>query len=141
MFGGNSNWRGPIWFPLNTLIADALRQRAQGVGGDMQVELPTGSGNRISLLEAAGELEQRMLNLLRPGPDGRRPGQQRDIPSGPLWDEHPTFSEYFDGDVGTGLGASHQTGWTAMVAHLICRRDFGPDHAPDEPSQSAPAAH
>lgn len=141
MFGGNSNWRGPIWFPLNTLIADALRQRAQGVGGDMQVEFPTGSGNRISLLEAAGELEQRMLNLLRPGPDGRRPGQQRDIPSGPLWDEHPTFSEYFDGDVGTGLGASHQTGWTAMVAHLICRRDFGPDHAPDEPSQSAPAAH
>ena len=106
----------------------------------MEVEFPTGSGNRITLLEAAGRLEQRMLDLFRPGPDGRRPGQQRDIPSGPLWDVHPTFSEYFDGDVGTGLGASHQTGWTAMVAHLICRRDEDPDRPADGPHQAAPAA-
>lgn len=122
MFGGNSNWRGPVWFPLNVLLADALRHRAQGVGGQVEVEFPTGSGQRVSLLEAADRLEQRLLDLFRPGPDGRRPGQQRDMPSGPLWDEHPTFSEFFHGDSGVGLGASHQTGWTGLVAHLLCRR-------------------
>ncbi|WP_420174526.1 MGH1-like glycoside hydrolase domain-containing protein [Luteococcus sp. OSA5] len=122
MFGGNSNWRGPIWFPLNALLVDALRTRAQGVGGDFEVEFPTGSGQRMGLAEAADRIEQRLLDLFRPGPDGRRPGAQRDQPSGELWDCHPVFSEYFNGDDGTGLGASHQTGWTAMAAHMICTR-------------------
>ncbi|SDB92556.1 hypothetical protein GA0111570_10938 [Raineyella antarctica] len=120
MFGGNSNWRGPIWFPLNVLLIDALRTRAEGVGGPFEVEFPTGSGEKVTLDEAANRIEQRLLDLFRPAPDGRRPGEQRDHPGGPLWDAHPTFSEYFHGDDGTGLGASHQTGWTGMVAHLIC---------------------
>lgn len=120
LFGGNSNWRGPIWFPLNVLLVDALRIHADGLGEGTQVEFPTGSGQRMTLHEAADRIEQRLLDLFRPGPDGRRPGEQRDQPSGPLWDAHPTFSEYFNGDDGTGLGASHQTGWTAMVAHMIC---------------------
>jgi hypothetical protein len=84
------------------------------------VELPTGSGNWVPLTAAADDLERRLVGLFRPGADGRRPSDPRDRGDGPLWAEHPTFSEYFHGDTGTGLGASHQTGWTALVAHLIC---------------------
>ncbi|MCK0111365.1 glucosidase [Ornithinimicrobium sp. F0845] len=120
MFGGNSNWRGPIWFPVNSLLTDALRIYGRGAGVDLRVEFPTGSGQERSLTQVATELEQRLVSLFRPGPDGRRPSTPIHHPSGPLWDEHPTFSEYFNGDDGTGLGASHQTGWTAMVAHFIC---------------------
>jgi hypothetical protein len=120
LFGGNSNWRGPVWFPVNVLLADALRTYADGAGRDLRVELPTGSGNRVPLPVVADELEQRLIGLFRPGPDGRRPGDPRDHGDGPLWQPHPTFSEYFHGDTGAGLGASHQTGWTALVAHLIC---------------------
>lgn len=119
MFGGNSNWRGPVWFPLNVLLVDALRTRAAGVGGQQPIEFPTGSGNMVTLTEAAEQLRQRLIGLFRPGANGRRPGAQRDLGNGELWN-HPTFSEYFHADAGTGLGASHQTGWTAMVAHLIC---------------------
>ncbi|USQ78682.1 MGH1-like glycoside hydrolase domain-containing protein [Ornithinimicrobium faecis] len=123
MFGGNSNWRGPIWFPVNTMLTDALRIYGRGAGIDLQVEFPSGSGHRRSLTQIATELEQRLVSLFRPGPDGRRPSTPIHHPSGPLWDGHPTFSEYFNGDNGTGLGASHQTGWTAMVAHYICAPD------------------
>lgn len=119
MFGGNSNWRGPIWFPLNVLLVDSLRTRAAGVGGRRTIEYPTGSGEQISLAEVAERLRERLISLFRPDASGRRPGQQRDAGSGDLWN-HPTFSEYFHADAGTGLGASHQTGWTAMIAHLIC---------------------
>ena len=77
---------------------------------------------RLPLDEAAGRIHDRLIALFRPGPDGRRPGTPRDHPTGPLWDAHPTFAEYFDGDTGRGCGASHQTGWTALVAHLICTR-------------------
>lgn len=90
-------------------------------------------GDRSLLSDEA--IEQRLLDLFRPGVDGRRPGAQRDQPSGELWDEHPVFSEYFDADVGTGLGASHQTGWTAMVAHMVCTPPMGP---PATPSNSSP---
>ncbi|MCB0907045.1 MAG: hypothetical protein KDB63_08015 [Nocardioidaceae bacterium] len=86
------------------------------------MELPTGSGRVVPLTAAADDLERRLVSLFRPGPDGRRPSDQRDVPTGPLWSAHPTFSEYFHGDTGAGLGASHQTGWTALVAHLICTR-------------------
>lgn len=139
MFGGNSNWRGPIWFPLNVLLIDALRRRAEGVGGDaLRFEFPTGSGEQVSLYEVANRIEQRLLDLFRPGADGRRPGAQRDQPAGALWDAHPVFSEYFHGDDGTGLGASHQTGWTAMVAHLICTPPLAPEVTPEN-STEAPA--
>lgn len=123
MFGGNSNWRGPIWFPVNTLLTDALRIYGRGAGVGLEVEFPTGSGQRASLTEIARSVEQRLVNMFRPGPDGRRPSTPIHHPSGPLWDVHPTFSEYFNGDDGTGLGASHQTGWTALVAHFICAPD------------------
>ncbi|WP_109474256.1 MGH1-like glycoside hydrolase domain-containing protein [Ornithinimicrobium cavernae] len=123
MFGGNSNWRGPVWFPVNSLLTDALRVYGRGAGVGMAVEFPTGSGHRASLEEIATELEQRLVSLFRPGPDGRRPSTPVHHPGGPLWDVHPTFSEYFNGDNGAGLGASHQTGWTAMVAHFICAPD------------------
>ncbi len=132
MFGGNSNWRGPVWMPVNVLLADALREYAAGAGTEVGVELPTGSGRSMPVGDAADDLEQRLVALFRPGADGRRPSTPRDVPSGPLWDPHPVFSEYFHGDTGIGLGASHQTGWTALVAHLVCaaaRR--APASAPD----------
>jgi hypothetical protein len=120
LFGGNSNWRGPVWFPVNVLLADAIRTYCSGIGADLQVELPTGSGRTTSLTVVADALHDRLIDLFRRDADGRRPGDPRDGGSGPLWQEHLTFSEYFDGDSGVGLGASHQTGWTALVAHLIC---------------------
>ncbi len=126
LFGGNSNWRGPVWLPVNALLIEALRTYADGAGRNVQVEFPTGSGHRIDLAQAADEITERVLGLFRPGPDGRRPSQPADHPGGPLWDGHPTFSEYFDGDTGAGLGASHQPGWSALVAHLICRRPPSP---------------
>ncbi|MCZ9880182.1 MGH1-like glycoside hydrolase domain-containing protein [Arthrobacter sp. B2a2-09] len=122
LFGGNSNWRGPIWFPINVLLADALKILAQraGCGLGAEVEFPTGSSQLLPLSAVADALNDRLVSLFRPGPDNRRPGTPRDFGMGPLWDIHPTFSEYFHGDTGAGLGASHQTGWTALVAHLIC---------------------
>jgi hypothetical protein len=113
LFGGNSNWRGPLWFPVNVLLADAIRTYGRGAGA----ELPD------SLTAMADDLDDRMVALFRPDATGHRPSQPRDFGTGALWTEHVTFSEYFDGDTGVGLGASHQTGWTALVAHLICRRD------------------
>jgi hypothetical protein len=120
LFGGNSNWRGPIWFPPNVLLIDALRTYADGSAAGVKVEFPTGSGERLGLHEVAQRLEDRLVGLFRAGSDDRRPSDPRDLLEGPLWTQHPTFSEYFHGDTGIGLGASHQTGWTAMVAHLIC---------------------
>lgn len=122
LFGGNSNWRGPIWMPVNVLLADALRTYAEGAGAYLQVEVPVGSGALMPLRDAAAEIERRLISLFLPGPDGRRPGDQQDHGSGPRWLDLPMFSEYFNGDTGQGLGASHQTGWTALVAHLICGR-------------------
>lgn len=126
MFGGNSNWRGPVWFPVNVLLTDALRTHAVDAHEDLTVEMPTGSGRRIPLREVALELEDRLIALFRTGEDGRRPADPIHVPTGDLWGRaHPTFSEYFHGDTGRGLGASHQLGWTGMVAHLVCtsRRD------------------
>ncbi|HET6209433.1 MAG TPA: hypothetical protein VFD94_03580, partial [Jatrophihabitans sp.] len=122
LFGGNSNWRGPVWFPVNVLLTDALRTYCAGRGAELSVELPTGSGRWQPLTTVADLLADRLIGLFRPGPDGRRPGDPADVGTGPRWQEHPTFSEYFHGDTGVGLGASHQTGWTALVAHLICDR-------------------
>ncbi|WP_342769128.1 MGH1-like glycoside hydrolase domain-containing protein [Flexivirga caeni] len=120
LFGGNSNWRGPVWFPVNFLLVDALGVYAEAYP-EFRVEYPTGSGQQHSLAEVTNDLMDRMVQLFRPAAGGRRPGTPKWYPSGPLWDPHPTFSEYFDGDDGSGLGATHQTGWTALVAYLICR--------------------
>jgi hypothetical protein len=123
LFGGNSNWRGPIWFPVNVLLADAMRTYHAYLGDEVSFEVPTGSGAQRTLAAAADLIDDRLVALFRRGPDGRRPADGARIESSPdpLWAEHITFSEYFDGDTGEGLGASHQTGWTALVAHLLCR--------------------
>ncbi|WP_145227786.1 MGH1-like glycoside hydrolase domain-containing protein [Rudaeicoccus suwonensis] len=118
LFGGNSNWRGPVWFPVNYLLLDAMWSYAAAYPDEL-VEDPSGSGDKRSIGAAAADLSERLVSLFRVGANGRRPGTPRWYPSGPLWDEHVTFSEYFDGDTGAGLGATHQTGWTALVAHLI----------------------
>ncbi len=120
LFGGNSNWRGPVWFPPNVLIADALRRYADYYGDELTVAGPDGP---LTLTEGAQLIDDRLVSLFRRGPDGRRPsdGARIEASSDPLWAAHVTFSEYFHGDTGEGLGATHQTGWTALVAHLLCR--------------------
>ena len=121
LFGGNSNWRGPIWFPTNFLLIEALERYHHFYGDSLQVEVPTGSGRRMNLKQAAGELSRRLVSLFLPGPDGRRPCHGPHDPGvGRGGDEAPVlFHEYFHGETGQGLGASHQTGWTALVARLI----------------------
>jgi hypothetical protein len=121
MFGGNSNWRGPVWFPTNALLVQALHTIDTFHRGEFTVELPTGSEEVVPLGDAAAELSRRLAALFLPGTDGRRPsdGKRIEASDSALWSKHVTFSEYFDGDTGEGLGATHQTGWTALVAVLI----------------------
>lgn len=121
MFGGNSNWRGPIWFPVNALIIRALLQFYLYYGDDFKVECPTGSGNRMNLFEVAREITARLTRLFLPDARGRRPvyGGTEKFQTDPHWRDHLQFYEYFHGDNGAGLGASHQTGWTGLVAPLI----------------------
>ena len=121
MFGGNSNWRGPIWMPLNYLVIGALERYGQFYGDELQIEYPTGSGVRMDLNEIAADLRQRLTGLFTVGPDGRRPcfGQVDRLQHDPRWSDNITFNEYFHGDDGAGLGATHQTGWTGLVADLI----------------------
>jgi hypothetical protein len=125
LFGGNSNWRGPIWFPLNYLMIEALQKFHHYLGDDFKVELPTGSGHECTLWEVAGELARRLTSIFVPDDDGRRAtnGGVDRFDFDPHWKDHVTFNEYFHGDTGRGLGASHQTGWTALVAKLI--RQYG----------------
>ncbi len=122
-FGGNSNWRGPVWFPINYLLIEALRRYRKYLGSDVVVEMPTGSERRLDLDGVADELSERLIGLFRRGPDGRRPcfGGVA-LFDDPRWSDDLLFHEYFHGDIGAGLGASHQTGWTALVADLIVRR-------------------
>jgi hypothetical protein len=123
MFGGNSNWRGPIWFPVNFLLIESLQQFHHYYGDDFRVEHPTGSGEKRTLWEIAEDLSMRLIRIFLPGADGRRPVHGgRPLFDGDLWREMPLFYEYFDGDSGAGLGASHQTGWTALVAKLLEQR-------------------
>ena len=121
MFGGNSNWRGPVWMPLNFLLIESLQKFAHFYGDDFMVEFPTRSGNWITLWQASLELEKRLVSLFRRGDDGRRPflGDVDLFQSDPHWRDLIQFNEYFHGDNGSGVGASHQTGWTAMVCKLI----------------------
>ncbi|MFK7803924.1 MAG: glucosidase [Anaerolineae bacterium] len=121
LFGGNSNWRGPIWFPMNYLIIEALQQHAWFYGDGFKVEMPTGSGNMLTLNEVAEELSLRLTRIFLQDENGRRPvfGDQQRPQHDDLWRNHVLFYEYFHGDNGAGLGASHQTGWTGLVAKLI----------------------
>jgi hypothetical protein len=120
LFGGNSNWRGPVWFPVNYLFIEALRRYHESLGDDFTVELPTGSGNKVTLLEVADELRRRLIRLFL-SDSGRRPffGDTAKFQDDPAWHDLLQFNEYFHGDNGAGLGASHQTGWTALVLDLI----------------------
>ena len=151
MFGGNSNWRGPIWFPLNYLVISMLERYQRFFGDDLTIEYPTGSGRRLTFGEVASDLRDRLISLFAAGPDGRRPcfGGVTRLQDDPVWRDNLVFSEYFHGDNGAGLGASHQTGWTGLIADVIRRRhgalpstgevlaDMGPS-APRTPS--APSA-
>ncbi len=121
LFGGNSNWRGPIWFPVNYLLVEALQQFHHYYGDDFLVEHPTGSGRRRTLGQIADDLSQRLIGLFRRGTDGRRPvfGDDAIFQHDPHWRDELLFYEYFHGDTGRGVGASHQTGWTGLVAKLI----------------------
>jgi hypothetical protein len=124
LFGGNSNWRGPVWFPVNFLLVEALQRFARFYGEDVLLEHPTGSGRKVALAEVADDLRRRLISLFLEGPDGRRPvfGDSEPFGSDPRWHGLVCFFEYFHGDTGRGLGASHQTGWTGLVAELILSR-------------------
>ncbi|MBI2705682.1 MAG: glucosidase [Actinobacteria bacterium] len=124
LYGGNSNWRGPIWFPLNFLIIEALRRYHVYLGDSYLVEFPTGSGDMHTLASVADGLADRLIALFLDDDDGRRPvfGSCELFQTDPRWHDLIPFSEYFHGDTGAGLGASHQTGWTALVADLLTAR-------------------
>ncbi len=121
MFGGNSNWRGPLWFPMNFLILRALLHYYSFYGDDFRVELPTGSGRAMTLFEVAQEIARRLCSIFLRDANGRRPvyGGMKKFQTDPHWRDLILFYEYFHGDNGAGLGASHQTGWTGVVARLL----------------------
>jgi hypothetical protein len=121
LFGGNSNWRGPVWFPVNYLMIESLQRFHHYFGDELQVEFPTGSGVRMNLAEVAAALSQRLSRLFLRDKGGRRPafGASEKFQTDPHFRDHILFYEYFHGDTGAGLGASHQTGWTALVAKLL----------------------
>jgi hypothetical protein len=121
MFGGNSNWRGPVWIPVNTLLIRALITFHSYYGDDFKVECPTGSGNLMTLFEVAREISNRIGRIFERDAAGQRPvyGGSETFQTDPNWRDYVLFYEYFHGDNGAGLGASHQTGWTGVVARLM----------------------
>ena len=121
LFGGNSNWRGPIWLPLNLLIIETLQKYHHYYGDSLKAEFPTGSGRYLNLKDISKDLSKRLINIFKKDEKGERPvfGGQKLFKENPHWQDLILFHEYFDGDKGTGLGASHQTGWTALIAKLI----------------------
>ena len=121
LFGGNSNWRGPVWFPINYLLIESIQKFYHYYSDDFRVECPTGSGQLLTLKEIADELSQRLIRLFVRDQAGRRPfnGAQPVLQQDPQWRDYILFHEFFHGDTGQGLGASHQTGWTGLVAKLI----------------------
>jgi len=123
LFGGNSNWRGPVWFPLNYLLAEALERYHHFYGDDLRVECPTGSGRLMNLAEVAQELYRRLAGLFVPDADGRRPCQGTDLRfrDDPHWRDLVTFAEFFCGDTGRGIGARYQ-GWTTLA--IRCFEDL-----------------
>jgi hypothetical protein len=123
LFGGNSNWRGPIWLPSNYLLIEALKRYHHFYGDSLMIECPTGSGNKVNLGRVAEELERRVVSLFASDARGRRPchGGSARYAEDPAFRELVLFHEFFHGDDGRGLGASHQTGWTALAANLVER--------------------
>jgi hypothetical protein len=121
LFGGNSNWRGPIWFPVNFLLIESLQKFHHYLGDDFKVEFPTGSGNTMTLWEVAGQVSRRLTRVFLRDAEGQRPifGGIEKFQTDPHWRDYVLFHEYFHGDNGAGIGASHQTGWTGLVAKLI----------------------
>jgi len=135
LFGGNSNWRGPVWFPLNYLVVQSLRTFHREYGERLLVEHPAGSGRLRTLGQVADDLSQRLVSIFCDDADGRRPvfGDCELFQTDPAWHDLVPFNEYFHGDTGKGLGAGHQTGWTGLVASLILQRPV-----PSVPSQRVP---
>lgn len=127
IFGGNSNWRGPVWFPVNFLIIEALERYHRSFGDSFQIECPTGSGRWMNLHQVAGELGRRLTTIFLPDEQGLRPvfGENDKARRDPHFRDHVLFYEYFHGDNGAGLGAAHQTGWTGLVAELLRRKAQG----------------
>ncbi|PYL28970.1 MAG: glucosidase, partial [Verrucomicrobia bacterium] len=135
IFGGNSNWRGPVWFPINYLLIESLQQFHHYYGDDFKVECPTGSGQFMHLKEVANELSNRLIKIWLRDEKGECPfarasgnsvGEAASFPGTVRTDARYLFHEYFHGDIGAGLGASHQTGWTGLVAKLIQQQgEFG----------------
>ena len=123
LFGGNSNWRGPVWFPINYLVVESLQKYHRYLGDDWTVAFPTGSTEQLHLWDVATRLSKRLIALFLPDGAGDRPVASANaaLHAGDSWREHMAFPEYFHGDTGAGLGASHQTGWTALVAKLIAQ--------------------
>jgi hypothetical protein len=130
MFGGNSNWRGPVWFPVNYMILRALLHFYLYYGDDFKVECPTGSGKYMTLIEISSELTHRLCAIFLRNESGKRPvfGGQELFDKDPYWRDLIPFYEYFHGDNGAGIGASHQTGWTGLVARLLRLRGFNNLH-------------
>jgi hypothetical protein len=135
LFGGNSNWRGPIWFPINFLLIEALERYAHFYADSLTVECPTGSGNHMTLDQVARELATRLTRLFLPDATGTRPchGGDERYATDPAWKDLVLFHEYFHAETGRGVGASHQTGWTALVASLL-------DGLAHERAEETPAA-
>jgi hypothetical protein len=121
LFGGNSNWRGPVWMPVNGLVIRALMQYYLYYGDTFKIECPTGSGRMMNLYQVAEELARRLASIFLTDKNGRRPvfGQAKKFQEDPCWKDYPLFYEYFNGDSGAGVGASHQTGWTGLIARLM----------------------
>ena len=136
LFGGNSNWRGPVWFPVNFLIIESLQKYHHYYGPEFTVECPTGSGRMMTLWDVAAELSRRLSCLFLRDERGRRPvfGDQELFQSDPNWSDYVLFYEYFHGDSGRGVGASHQTGWTALVAKLIQQLAVHPSRHKEQPA-------
>ena len=121
LFGGNSNWRGPIWMPVNALLIRALMQYYLYYGDNFKIDCPTGSGNSMNLFDVAREIANRLTRIFLRDQAGRRPvfGGAAKFQNDPYWRDNLLFYEYFHGDNGAGIGASHQTGWTGVVAALV----------------------
>jgi len=121
LFGGNSNWRGPVWMPINYLLIEALERYHHFYGNDLRVECPTGSGKFLNLAEVSQELTRRIVSIFLAGENAQRPchGEDARWSNDPHWRNLLLFYEYFHGETGKGLGASHQTGWTALVIRHI----------------------
>jgi len=121
LFGGNSNWRGPVWFPVNFLLVESIQKFHHFFGDNLKVACPTGSNSQVNLWQVGTELSRRLAHIFLPGPDGRRAvnGGAEIFNRDPHWRDLISFYEYFHGDNGAGIGASHQTGWTGLVAKLL----------------------